>query len=127
LCSFNAWTSKQLTYQKKYTLDEYIQIDETGMQRHEYHYGKLAPIPGDTLLENEICLNLFILLHISMAKWGFNIFVENVKVKIEGVDIYVYPDVVVMKEQPTESLPALLPCGRTPKATGYFLRKRRHP
>jgi len=90
---------------KKYSLDEYIRIDEIGTERHEYHYGKLAPMPGDTLRQNEICLNLFMILHTSLAKWGFKIFVENVKVKIEGEDIYVYPDVVVMKEQPTESLP----------------------
>ena len=69
---------------KKYSLDEYIQIDENAMQRHEYHYGKLAPMPGDTLLENEMCLNVFMILHTSMAKWGFKIFVEKVKVKIEG-------------------------------------------
>jgi Uma2 family endonuclease len=39
------------------------------------------------------------------AKAGFEIFVENVKVNIEGEGIYVYPDIIVIKEQPQADLP----------------------
>ncbi|HRH48801.1 MAG TPA: Uma2 family endonuclease [Panacibacter sp.] len=96
---------QQADISKKYTLDEYIKIDETGTQRHEYYYGKLIPMPGESLMHNEICLRLFLLLHRAFLSSSFKIYVENVKVNIEGESIYLYPDITVMKEQPKADLP----------------------
>jgi Uma2 family endonuclease len=90
---------------KKYSLDEYIRIDETGTERHEYYYGNLIAMPGETLLHNEICIQLLTLLKSLLRKSGYKIYIENVKVNIEGEDVYVYPDIVVIKEQPKANLP----------------------
>jgi len=90
---------------QKYSLDEYIRIDETGTERHEYYYGKLIAMPGETLKHNKICLKLYVILSSLLLKQGYEIFVENVKVNIEGEDVYVYPDIVVIKEQPKANLP----------------------
>jgi Uma2 family endonuclease len=90
---------------RKYTLAEYIAIDEAGLQRHEYFFGKLIPMPGESLLHNKICLKLYLILNQLLAKMGFELFVENVKVNIEGQDVYVYPDIVVIKQQPEADLP----------------------
>jgi len=96
---------KTVDISKTYTLEEYITIDETGTQRHEYYYGKLIPMPGESLLHNKVCLKLYRHLHTVFENTALDIYVENVKVKIEGENIYVYPDIVVMKEQPKEDLP----------------------
>jgi len=90
---------------KKYTLEEYIRIDESGDERHEFFYGKLIAMSGESLLHNEICIQLLFLLKKLLLGKGYKIYIENVKVKIEGEEIYLYPDIVVIKEQPQANLP----------------------
>ncbi|MCW3114940.1 MAG: Uma2 family endonuclease [Segetibacter sp.] len=82
---------------KRYSLEEYIKLDETGMLRHEFYDGKLFAMPGETLLHNEICIRLLMVLTTILKPAGWKSYIESVKVKIENEDIYVYPDIVVMK------------------------------
>ncbi|MBA4139892.1 MAG: Uma2 family endonuclease [Segetibacter sp.] len=89
---------------KKYSLEEYIKIDETGTVRHEFYNGKLIPMPGESLLHNSRCLLIYRLLFQTLPD-TYSIFVESVKVKIEGEDKYVYPDIIVIKKQPAKNLP----------------------
>ncbi len=89
---------------KKYSLEEYIKIDETGTMRHEFYNGKLIPMPGESLLHNSRCLKIYRLLFQILSD-TYSIFVESVKVKIEGEDKYVYPDITVIKKQPAKDLP----------------------
>ncbi len=49
---------KVIETDKVYSIDEYIQLDETGTLRHEYYDGKLIAMPGESLLHNKICINL---------------------------------------------------------------------
>ena len=89
---------------KDYTLDEYIQIDESGTERHEYYFGKLIAMPGESLLHNEICIQILTLLKAMLANTGYKVYIENVKVSVNE-KIYLYPDIVIMKEQPAANLP----------------------
>ncbi len=89
---------------KKYSLEEYIKIDETGTVRHEYFDGKLIPMPGETKHHNELCINLLVALK-TRLKPSFKVFIENVKVKIEDEDKYVYPDIAVEAEEPAKHFP----------------------
>jgi Uma2 family endonuclease len=81
---------------KNYSLEEYIKIDEEGTIRHEYYNGKLFEMPGETLIHNEICIRLLIALTSLLKGKEWKIYIENVKVKIENEEIYLYPDIVVM-------------------------------
>ena len=80
-----------------YSLEEYIHLDETGMLRHEYYYGKLFAMPGETLLHNEVCIRVLMLLTTLLQPKGWKTYIESVKVKIENEDIFLYPDIVVMR------------------------------
>lgn len=90
---------------KIYTLEEYIKLDEIGQVRHEFYDGKLIPLPGESLLHNNICLLVYRLLFQSLPPNTFNIYVESVKVNIEGENKYVYPDITVIKQQPLGEVP----------------------
>jgi Uma2 family endonuclease len=90
---------------KTYSLSEYIKLDEKGPDKHEYYDGKLIPMPGESILHNSLCLLLYRLLFQSLGSQGYQIFVESVKVNIEGENKYVYPDITVIKQQPSEDLP----------------------
>lgn len=97
---------REVDISKKYSLEEYIRIDETGEIKHEYYYGKLIPMPGESLLHNRLVFRMARLLEDLLKDDGYEVYLESVKVKIETEDIYVYPDIVVIKEQPKENLPA---------------------
>ncbi len=84
---------------KKYSLEEYIKIDEEGTVRHEYYNGKLFEMPGASILHNNICLQLHFTLRSLLKLKGYQVNVESVKVKIENEEIYLYPDVLVTGEK----------------------------
>jgi Uma2 family endonuclease len=90
---------------KKYTLDEYIRIEEISLEKHEFFYGKLITMPGESLLHNDICIQLLILLRSLLTSKGYKVNMESVKVNIEGEEIYVYPDVVVTRKEQGANLP----------------------
>jgi Uma2 family endonuclease len=82
----------------RYTVEGYLKLEETGDVKHEFYYGKLFQIPGAPVLHNNICLKLFLALYSRLHSIGFQVNVENVKVKVENEEIYLYPDVLVTKE-----------------------------
>ena len=87
------------------SLKDYITLDAKGQVRHEFYNGKLFAMPGETLLHNEICIRVLILLRSVLISKGWKIYMESVKVKIENEDIFLYPDIVVMKEEVLTDLP----------------------
>lgn len=97
---------REVDISRTYSLDEYIRIDATGTDKHEYYYGKLISMPGESLLHNKLVFRIARFLEDILKDKGYDVYLESVKVKIETEDIYVYPDVVVIKEQPKENLPA---------------------
>ncbi len=82
----------------RYTFEGYLKLEETGTVKHEFYYGKLYEMPGAPVLHNNMCLRLFLVLHNKLNQYGYQVNVENVKVKIENEEIYLYPDVLVTKE-----------------------------
>ncbi len=81
------------------SVEEYIRLDESGPVRHEYFNGKLFEMPGETLLHNEICINVLVLLRSMLISKGWKVYMESSKVKIESEDIYLYPDLIVRKDE----------------------------
>ena len=69
---------------KNYTLNKYIRSEENGFERHEYFYGKLVTMPEESLLHNDTCLKVLCVLKQALSNSNVEIYIENVKVKIEG-------------------------------------------
>ena len=86
---------------KSYSLEEYITLDAKSNTKHEFYHGKLFQMPGAPILHNQICLQLFFILRQQLLETSFEINVENVKVKIQNEEIYLYPDVVLSTEKAT--------------------------
>ena len=80
---------------KIYTVEEYIQLDEASDIRHEFINGQLYDMLGVSDLHNEICYNLTFLLKTHLAGKDYKVYMEGVKVKIQGEGHYTYPDVFV--------------------------------
>lgn len=80
---------------KVYTLEEFIQMDARGEVRHEFINGQLYEMSGASDLHNEICYNLTFLLKTYLAGKDYKVYMEGVKVKIQGEEYYTYPDVFI--------------------------------
>ena len=85
--------------EKLYTVDEYFALEERSPIRHEYHYGKLIAMPGESKNANEIAGNCYIAFRQTLRKRGFRVFIQDVRTVVKDDKIYRYPDVVVADEE----------------------------
>ncbi len=85
----------KINLEKTYTVEEYLALEAQSELRHEFFYGNLFEMPGTTILHNELCIALLMILKSQLLKGEFKILMESVKVRISSEDIFLYPDVVV--------------------------------
>lgn len=80
---------------RRFTVEEYLVLEKHSEVKHEYYYGKLIPIPGESKNANLISNNL--LLHWTKAfrQKGFHTFDHDVKVTVKSGEVYRYPDFAV--------------------------------
>ena len=84
-----------LMVEPKYTISEYLKLEEESEIRHEYYDGEVFAMAGTSMNHNEIVDNIRTSFKSFFRPKGCRVFAENVKVEaIEGL-YYPYPDVVV--------------------------------
>ena len=95
-----AKTAKPVVVEEKtYTTAEYFELEKRSTIRHEYHFGKLIAMPGESKNANEIAQNCAFAFRQSLRKRGFRIFMQDVRTIVKDDKIYRYPDVVVADEK----------------------------
>lgn len=80
---------------KIYTIEEYLDLEKTSEIRHEFVYGKLIPMSGESKIANDIALNCATWLRQILTAKGFKVYVQSVKVQVDEKGLYRYPDVMV--------------------------------
>lgn len=90
----------QLTEQRHYTLEEYLQLEEAADYKSEYIDGQIIPMTGRSTNHNRITLNLSAELNAAFKKQNYEIFMEGVRLWIPKKRIFTYPDVMVISEEP---------------------------
>ncbi|RNI32726.1 Uma2 family endonuclease [Hanamia caeni] len=93
---------QSLELHKIYTPEEYFRIEEAGALRHEFINGNLIEMSGASRKHHKICKNLLRILESLLTEKGYEVFIENMKVKIEDENQYYYPDIFITKESETE-------------------------
>jgi len=83
--------------------EEYINFELHSEIRHEFVNGKLVDIPGESLLHNHIASNTLVALKIAVHDKGYNVFIEDTKVKLPDEVKYYYPDLFITKEKITNA------------------------
>jgi Uma2 family endonuclease len=86
------------TAARSMSVEEYIAFEERSEIRHEFIHGTLYPMPGTTRTHNYICQNLSFWLRFLLKKAAFQIFQENVKVRVTHDRDYTYPDIVLTSD-----------------------------
>ena len=81
-------------YNKIYSVEEYFEIERHSNVRHEFHYGKLIAMPGESINANRISTRIILQLF-SLEERGYVVCHHDVKTNIKNNKVYRYPDVVV--------------------------------
>jgi Uma2 family endonuclease len=80
---------------KLYTVEEYFEFEKNSEVRHEYYYGKLIEMPGESKIANNIANNILEVWRKKLKQIDYQLFTHNVKAQVKRSGIYRYPDVVV--------------------------------
>lgn len=79
----------------KISAEEYLEKEKRSLVKHEFFYGKLIEMPGNTLLHDALKNLLAAFFNIRLSKEGFQAFTSDVKVEPVLGDVYFYPDIVL--------------------------------
>ncbi len=86
-----------LAENRKYSVEEYFELETYSELRHEYVNGKIIPMPGESINANLIADNCGFYLRTQLSKKGYIIIRHDVRTIINKRKIYRYPDVAVGK------------------------------
>ncbi|AFZ47405.1 protein of unknown function DUF820 [Cyanobacterium stanieri PCC 7202] len=89
----------QLTKQQ-YTIDEYLELESQAEVRHEYIDGEILEMAGGTTNHNLVTGNIYIALRLALKGKNYPVFIENVRLWIAQENIFTYPDVMVIAQNP---------------------------
>ncbi|WP_439559572.1 Uma2 family endonuclease, partial [Dyadobacter sp.] len=84
-----------LMVEPRYTVAEYLKLEEESEIRHEYYDGEVFAMAGTSLKHNEIVDNVRTLFKEVFKPKGCKTFAESVKVECIKNLSYCYPDVIV--------------------------------
>jgi len=88
------------TAEKKYTIQEYLELEVRSGERHEYYNGKPQPMAGGTINHNRITRNIIQHLGNALDSTDFALFGSDQKVYLPDFHFYLYPDAVVVTNGP---------------------------
>ena len=87
--------------QRYYTPTEYLKLEEVAEYRSEYINGEIIAMAGGTTRHNEITGSIYAYLRFNLLKnKPYKVYIENVRLWIERHQIYTYPDVMVVENEP---------------------------
>ncbi|ELS05142.1 hypothetical protein Xen7305DRAFT_00048830 [Xenococcus sp. PCC 7305] len=88
------------TEKKYYTPQEYLTLEESAVDRHEYRDGEIIPMTGGTTNHNQIALNFCRKFPLTIENQDYYIYINDVRLWTEQYRVYTYPDVMVIKGKP---------------------------
>lgn len=88
------------TEKRRYTPEEYLELEETAEYKNEYRDGEIIPIPEVTTNHNKIAGNFCKKFPLTVQGQNYDIYMSDVKLWIPHYRLYTYPDVMVIKGEP---------------------------
>ncbi len=79
--------------------EEYLASEEIAEYKNEYINGEIIPMTGGTTNHNQIILNLIAELIYKFKTSDYRVYSENVRVWLPQLQIYTYPDVMLVAEE----------------------------
>ncbi|AFZ25682.1 hypothetical protein Cylst_3544 [Cylindrospermum stagnale PCC 7417] len=90
----------QITEQRYYTAEEYLELEEAAEYKSEYIDGQIIPMAGGTVNHNRIAGNFYAGLNIAFRQQEYEVFNSDMRLWIPQKRIYTYPDVMIVAGEP---------------------------
>lgn len=87
----------QADSEKKYSVEEYFELEAISEKRHEFYNGEIFAMAGATLNHNRLIRKIGSVLDRQLKK-GCDVFAENVKLEAIRDTYYAYPDLMLTCE-----------------------------
>jgi Uma2 family endonuclease len=81
---------------KKVTPQEYLELEESATEKHEYRDGEIVKIAGGTTNHNAIVVALVAYLFFGLQGQDVRVFSGDVRLWISSKNTFTYPDVMVV-------------------------------
>ncbi|MCU0541182.1 MAG: Uma2 family endonuclease [Oscillatoriaceae cyanobacterium Prado104] len=88
------------TEKRYYTPEEYLALEESAIDKSEYHDGEIIPMTGGTTNHNKIALNFCRKFPLTIQEQNYETFINDVRLWIPLTRRYVYPDIMVIQGEP---------------------------
>ncbi|MBW4468180.1 MAG: Uma2 family endonuclease [Pegethrix bostrychoides GSE-TBD4-15B] len=84
-----------ITSPQQFSPDEYLQMEAESPTKHEYINGEIYSMAGATDIHITLALNLAILLRNHLRGSGCQVYISDMKARIEARNCFYYPDLLV--------------------------------
>lgn len=88
----------------KLSPEEYLTQEEKALVKHEYINGEVYEMAGASSAHVTISLNIASLLKIHLRGSNCRVFISDMKVRIERLNVFYYPDVIVTCDEKDREL-----------------------
>jgi Uma2 family endonuclease len=86
------------------SVKDYLYREARSGEKYEFYDGKISRMPGGTIPHNRICRNILSLLDVTLRNNPkFEVFGSDQKIYIPRYNFYLYPDAIVVAEDPIQS------------------------
>jgi Uma2 family endonuclease len=80
---------------KRYTADEYFELEKSSDTKHEFVNGQIIAMPGESKIANTIALNCAFEFRLMFKNTNLSVHALSVRLQVKEKNIYRYPDVAV--------------------------------
>ncbi len=86
-----------ITMPKRYSLEEYLEMEALSEERHEYRDGEIISMAGATPNHNRVSLNVASILNFAFKGKPYEVFSVDQRLWIPRKRLHTYPDVLVIE------------------------------
>jgi Uma2 family endonuclease len=80
---------------QKFTIQEYLEIEETALEKHEYYKGEIFAMSGSKVPHNAIAGNLYANLHSNLRGKKCKPYNSDQRIHIKANSLFTYPDISI--------------------------------
>ncbi|MGC4235028.1 MAG: Uma2 family endonuclease [Niabella sp.] len=81
---------------RKYTMEEYLEMENEAVEKHEYFRGEIFAMSGAKLQHNKIAGNLYASLHTRLRAKECMPYNSDQRIHIESNTLFTYPDISIV-------------------------------
>ena len=85
---------------KYFTVEEYLELEDAAEYKSEYYQGEIFAMAGASFNHNQIAGNVYSQLRQRQEKHKCRITVGDLKLWIEEIDFFPYPDLMIICDKP---------------------------